>query len=211
MVHKCKVKICGLFRPEDAVYVNEALPDYVGFVFVPESRRCVDVEQATALRKAIDTRIKAVGVFRAADPKSIAELVHAGVIQLIQLHGGEDEAYIRELRDALGAVGQVTPIIRAARVDEKTIDVQADCSADYLLFDQGAGGTGKCFDRQVLKDALKKGLLPQKLYFIAGGVDMENLHDILKEEPYGIDVSSGVETNGVKDRQKILELVRAVR
>ncbi|MDR1778679.1 MAG: phosphoribosylanthranilate isomerase [Clostridiales Family XIII bacterium] len=221
-----KIKICGLFRAEDAQAVNAAMPDYAGFIFVPESRRFVPEEKAAALREAIDIRIPTVGVFRNASLQAIERLYLSGVISVVQLHGTEDAVYMTALKQRLGAH---VPLIKAARVTEAGVDFRGchplraeavnagvperpqPCPADYLLYDNGTGGTGERFDLSVLARAKKKGRLPDKPYFIAGGVSLENLHDILLQRPYGVDVSSGAETDGVKDAAKILAIVKAVR
>ena len=198
-----KIKICGLFRPEDSDYVNEALPDYIGFVFA-DSRRKVTRMQAAAIKQRLDTRIKAVGVFVDAAADEIAALANDGVIDVIQLHGGEDAAYIERLRTQT-----VASIVKAVRVQsaEQVLAAQ-DLPCDYLLLDayhpQLAGGSGECFDWALLPKL-------SKLYFLAGGINPENIRGALKLNPYAIDVSSGAETDGMKDKEKIIELVRIVR
>jgi phosphoribosylanthranilate isomerase len=212
-----KIKICGLFREQDIEYVNEAIPDYVGFVFA-QSRRRVTAEEAEALKRRLDPRIQAVGVFRDAAPEEPVRLLRAGVIDIAQLHGDEDEEYVVSLKAEAGK-----PVIKAIRVD-KAEDIAAAQSnpADFLLLDHGTGGTGKTFDWSLIgsigygPDAIRKP------FFLAGGIYAGNLEQAMKTgvpssakpyaaRPYAIDVSSGAETGGVKDRDKILELVRRVR
>ena len=198
-----KIKICGLFRPEDADYVNEVLPDYIGFVFA-ESRRKVTIARAEEMKKRLDGRIQTVGVFVNAAMDAAAALAQNGVIDLIQLHGSEDAAYIEQLRLRTGI-----PIVKAVRVQStaQVLAAQEFCCA-YLLLDAyhpaKQGGSGQRFDWTLLP-AL------EKPYFLAGGINMENIRDALKHKPYAIDVSSGAETDGVKDRQKIIKLVNIVR
>ncbi len=198
-----KIKICGLFRPEDSDYVNEALPDYIGFVFA-DSRRKVTRMQAAAIKQRLDTRIKAVGVFVDADADEVTTLANDGVIGVIQLHGSEDAIYIERLRSKTAA-----PIIKAVRVQstQQVLSAQ-DLPCDYLLLDayhpQRAGGSGECFDWALLPKL-------SKLYFLAGGINPENIRGALKLNPYAIDVSSGAETDGMKDKEKIIELVNIVR
>lgn len=198
-----KIKICGLFRPEDADYVNEALPDYIGFVFA-QSRRRVTPAQAAALKERLDARIKAVGVFVDAAADEVVALVQAGVIDLIQLHGNEDAAYIERLRPTTDV-----PVVKAVRVRsaEQVLAAQS-LPCDYLLLDayhpEKQGGSGERFDWTLLP-AL------EKPYFLAGGIDPGNIRLALKTGPYAIDVSSGAETDGLKDKQKIIELVNIVR
>lgn len=198
-----KIKICGLFRTEDADYANEALPDYIGFVFA-QSRRQVTPAQAAAIKQRLDAHIKAVGVFVDAAIDNVAALVNNGVIDLIQLHGGECTAYIKQLR-----LKTVAPIVKAVRVQHADQILKSQSlPCDYLLLDayhpQLAGGSGECFDWTQLPELTKP-------YFLAGGINTGNIREALKLHPYAIDVSSGAETGGIKDRDKIIELVRIVR
>ncbi|MDR1093715.1 MAG: phosphoribosylanthranilate isomerase [Clostridiales bacterium] len=197
-----KIKICGLFRSEDIEYVNEARPDYVGFVFAPGRRRIAPA-QAAAFRKSLRPGIAPVGVFVNAPIDEIAALYRDGVIHLAQLHGGEDAAYIERLKAACGVpIIKVVKIARHSRRSEESQPLTL-CLADYLLFDSG-NGSGKTFDWN---------LIPRtgKPYFLAGGIGLGNIGDALALSPYALDVSSGAETNGLKDREKILQLVAACR
>lgn len=198
-----KIKICGLSRRDDIDAVNDALPDYIGFVFAPSPRQ-VSMSQAAELKQALDSRIQAVGVFVDADIADIAMLVRSGVIDTVQLHGSEDAIYIRNLKEAVPV-----PVIKAVRVQsaKKITDAQ-ELNCDYLLLDTWRkdvqGGSGSAFDWA---------LIPQleKPYFLAGGLTTANLLEAARFEPYCLDVSSGAETEGKKDRNKILELVRLIR
>ncbi len=200
-----KIKICGLRREEDVDYVNACRPDYAGFVFA-ESKRKVTKEQAKHLRSQLEQGIVPVGVFVNETIDTIVELVEEGVIEVIQLHGDETESYIEALRWRVGNV----KIIKAVRVASKE-DV-TDCEttiADYLLFDsrtlEGYGGTGKQFDWKLIAQI-------QKPFFLAGGIHTENVEEAIKmTRPFAVDVSSSVETNGYKDRDKIIEIVEKVR
>jgi phosphoribosylanthranilate isomerase len=206
-----KIKICGISRPADAGYINEATPDYAGFVFVPESRRYVTPERAAELRAAIDPRVVTVGVFRDAEIPFVAGLVSDGTIGAVQLHGVEDDAYIMKLKEALAAAHSANvPIIKAIRV-EGAGSFACDYPADFLLFDNGSGGTGERFDLGLLDAARAEGQRAERAFFLAGGIDIANIGEALAREPYGIDVSSGVETDGAKDKEKIIALVRVVR
>lgn len=206
-----KIKICGLRREEDIAYVNECKPDYIGFVFA-KSRRRVTKEQARKLRKLLSLDITPVGVFVNEEPERIAELVQEGIIDMIQLHGDEDEGYVERLRKFVKSA----PIIKAVRVAGKE-DI-AKCFhtltwADFLLFDTFSqkeyGGTGECFDWNLLKE-LKGGM--EKPFFLAGGINSENVREALSlSNAFGVDVSSAVETDGVKDREKIHSMVKALR
>ena len=199
-----KIKIFGLRREQDIEAVNAALPDYIGFVFA-RSKRQIDEQQAERLKAKLNPAIKAVGVFVNADPERIINLCHSQVIDLIQLHGDEDEDYLKRLRSRVA-----NKIIKAVRVKEAQDIMKAlDFPCDYLLFDafrEGEyGGSGRTFDWS---------LLPQipKPYFLAGGINADNIAQALTEhDPYGLDVSSGAETNGWKDPKKIWDIVARVR
>jgi phosphoribosylanthranilate isomerase len=260
-----KIKICGLSRECDIAHVNAAKPDYIGFVFA-KSRRQVTADQAENLRGALDPAIIPVGVFVDAPIQDICSLYSRGIIQIAQLHGAEDAAYLAKLKDSCGI-----PIIKVMR--DTALDETAQfLNADYLLFDSGTGGTGKCFDwtklssikrgkafppaRTVLRaspfswgfapnpsiDGALRGvpaegeaddqaerravaggslahrsalppfespdLIP---WFLAGGINEQNIRQAMTLNPFGIDVSSGAETDGVKDGKKIARLVRAAR
>lgn len=195
-----KIKICGLFRPIDIEYVNEAIPDYIGFVFA-KSRRQVTPDQAETMRKGLNRQIKAVGVFVNAPMEEVAFLLNNGTIDIAQLHGDEDEKYIKRLKTKAD-----NPIIKAVRVESAEDVIRAqNIPADYLLLDHGKGGTGEAFDWNLVRECGKP-------FFLAGGVHADNVEEALKKlRPYAIDLSSGVETDGVKDKEKILEIVRRVR
>ena len=194
-----KIKLCGLTRRCDIEWANELLPDYVGFVFAGSRRRVTD-EQAAQLRNILREDIPAVGVFVDEPIDHAAALVRQGVIQLVQLHGAEDEAYIRELRRAVSV-----PVIQAFSVrSPEDIQAAGRSSADFVLLDQGAGGTGQAFDWS-LAAALNRP------YFLAGGLHPGNAAVAAELRPYAVDVSSGIETAGVKDRQKMIEFVRRIR
>lgn len=198
-----KVKICGLKRAEDISYVNQYLPDYVGFVFAGEKRR-ITKEQASQLRAMLNPIIQAVGVFVNEDFDLIHQLVSERIIDIVQLHGDEDEDYVKRVK-----VLKV-PVIRACRVQTVDDVVRSqECLADYLLFDTFTksqyGGSGKTFDHQVLNHNKRE-------FFLAGGITSDNISQILSNvSPYAIDVSSGVETEGLKDPEKIRRLMELVQ
>lgn len=198
-----KIKICGLRRMQDIEYVNEALPDYVGFVFA-DSRRKINHITASQLKNALDNRIKAVGVFVNEKISTVSELCHSGIIDLVQLHGDENQDYINALNNEIS-----NPIIKAIRIKNiSSIDFAQQLHSDYVLLDtyseNNYGGTGKTFNWQ-LANYIKKPL------FLAGGINKANaISAIESANPYCLDVSSGVETNGIKDREKIIEIVNLV-
>lgn len=201
-----KIKMCGLRRPDDIIYANEYLPDYIGFVFA-ESRRKVSGEEAKNLGAQLDPFIKKVGVFVNEPVRSLITISKQAGLDIIQLHGDEGEEYIKEVKHETGK--ELWKAVRVRMV--KDIQEAQRLPADKLLLDsfseESYGGTGKVMDFAVLDQADIR-----KPYFIAGGLTVENLPEILKKaEPYGIDISSGIETQGVKDREKMLKVIQCVR
>lgn len=199
---RVKVKLCGLQRPEDIEAANEARPDCVGFVFAPGSRRAVTPETAKALREQLAPGIRPVGVFVNQPLELVARLLSQGIIDCAQLHGREDERYLTALREKTRG----RPVIQAFRVETAEDVARAVASrADRILLDNGAGGTGERFDWSLLEGI-------RRPFFLAGGLTPENVAEALNRlRPYGVDTSSGVETEGRKDREKMLRFVRAVR
>ena len=195
-----KIKLCGLSRPCDIEAANELKPEYIGFVFAPKSRRYVTPEKAKELKQLLVPEIRAVGVFVNEDPERIACLVNSGVIDIAQLHGSEDEDYIKKLRTLTDK-----PVIRAFRIESaRDIENAEHCSAEYVLLDSGAG-TGAVFDWELIQDM-------KRPYFLAGGLSLDNVGDAVEMlHPFAVDVSSGIETDGVKDRIKMAAFVAAVR
>lgn len=195
-----KIKICGLMTPQDAAFVNAVQPDFAGMILSPGFRRTVTRETATAIREALDTAIPAVGVFVDADPADIAAYVSSGIIQTVQLHGHEVAAYVRKLREQTGA--QIFQAFRIRTADD--VQAAAHAAADMILLDSGTG-TGKVFDWSLLSDI-------ERPFFLAGGLNPENAAEAITAlHPAGVDVSSGVETDGRKDFAKIRAFVQAVR
>ena len=196
-----KIKLCGLTRPCDIEWANALMPNYIGFVFARKSRRCVSPERAKALREGLDSAIRAVGVFVNEAPEAVAALLNDGIIDLAQLHGGEDEAYITALRRLTDR-----PLIQAFRIENRAdLDRARRSSADHILLDNGAGGTGTAFDWALLRDF-------DRPYFLAGGLEPGNVGQAVKAlHPFAVDVSSGIETDGLKDCMKMSAFVNAVR
>ena len=196
-----RIKMCGLTRPCDIEAVNELQPDYIGFVFAKKSRRYVSPEKAEELKAMLAPGIQAVGVFVNEEPEQIAALLEAGTIDVAQLHGQESETEIRRLRELTNH-----PLIQAFRIDtEQDVERANASTADYVLLDSGAGGTGTVFDWDLLQAI-------RRPYFLAGGLDTENLGTVkAKLNPYGVDVSSGIETGGYKDKEKMTAFVAAAR
>ena len=199
--NKIKIKLCGLMRPSDIETANLLHPEYVGFVFVKNSRRYVSLERARTLKELLHPDILAVGVFVDEELETVAALLSAGVIDLVQLHGKEDEAYISRLRELTEK-----PVIKAFSVrDEKDIEKACESSADFVLLDAGDGGTGTAFDRKFLAGMSRP-------YFLAGVLDASNVGEAVKRwQPYAVDVSSGIETDGLKDAEKMQAFVESVR
>ena len=202
-----KVKICGIKNLQDVQAVNKHKPDFAGFVFYPLSKRYVSLIVARRLKAALNRHIKTVGVFVNAPVEEIAAAAELGIIDLVQLHGDEGNAYIAELKKICKL-----PIIKAVRVQDENDIKRADYyNCDYLLFDtysQSAyGGTGRQFNTQLLK-----GVKIHKPYFIAGGLNADNVRHAIKGlKPFAPDVSGGVETDGGKDAAKIKAFIKQVK
>lgn len=195
-----KIKLCGLSRPCDIEAANALKPDYIGFVFASKSRRYVTYEKAAELKKWLSPEIQAVGVFVNEHPQNVAKLLQNGIIDMAQLHGDEDEDYITQLRLLTNK-----PMIRAFRIETaKDIKNAKQSMADYILLDSGAG-TGTVFDWNLVKSI-------RRPYFLAGGLDLDNVTDAVKAlHPFAVDVSTGIETDGAKDKIKMAAFVAAVR
>ncbi len=195
-----KIKFCGLRRAADIDAVNELQPDYIGFVFAEKSRRAVSRETAAELKKRLRPEISAVGVFVNAPEETVAELLNARIIDKAQLHGQEDAEYIATLRHLTDK-----PIIQAFRISVREDAEKAMGSpADLILLDAGAGD-GKTFAWELAESV-------RRPYFLAGGLTPENAAEAIEQlHPYALDVSSGIETDGVKDGDKMRAFMRAVR
>ena len=200
----------------DIEYANRVKPDLVGFIFA-NTRRKISAAQAKQFRKALDAEIPAVGVFVNEDISVITSLVQDGCIDMIQLHGEEDADYIRRLREICDV-----PVIKAVKVQTvEQIRQAAALPVDYLLLDtyrKGVlGGTGEAFDWELLREAkaaagdTAEGELFGKLYFLAGGLHAGNLREAAELGSYGLDISSGIETDGSKDFTKMVEVMELVR
>ena len=186
-----KVKICGLMGAEDVEAVNGARPEFAGFVFA-KSRRQLMPGNARLLIERLDAGILPVGVFVDESPEDTADIARYCRLGAVQLHGTEDNGYIERLRRKLRPGVQV---IRAFRVkDEETLERASVSACDLLLLDawsaDGAGGTGKTFDWRLLMGF-------ECPYLLAGGLNEANVEEAIgRLRPYGVDVSSGVETDG---------------
>lgn len=200
-----KIKICGLRRQKDIEIINEVKPDFAGFVFA-RSPRQVDENLSFQLREKMDPAVKAVGVFVNEPVWRVAAISRAGIIQMIQLHGDEDASYIEEMRMKAAGI----PIIKAVRVrSADDILKAAELDVDYLLLDtfvKGVyGGSGLTFDKQFIPKV-------NKPYFLAGGLTAENVRENIGTcHPFAVDASSAMETDGIKDADKIRKFVERVR
>ncbi|MCQ2459860.1 MAG: phosphoribosylanthranilate isomerase [Ruminococcus sp.] len=195
-----KVKLCGLSRPCDIEYANEIKPDFIGFVFFEKSIRNVSFEKAHELRQNLADGITPVGVFVDEDIENVAKLLNNGTISIAQLHGNENNEYIANLRKLADY-----PIIQAFRIkSDEDIERANNSTADYILLDSG-WGTGQTFDHSFIKGMKRD-------FFIAGGINADNIGGIIeKYRPFGADVSSAIETDGVKDKNKMRAFVDSVR
>lgn len=196
-----KIKICGLKRTDDIFYANELLPEYIGFVFAKDRKRYIKPEKAKELRNMLKPEVKSVGVFVNEDIGEVLAIAESGAINVIQLHGTESEEYIKELKKGCGK-----PIIKAFRiVNRDDIKKALESCADYILFDNGIGGTGETFNWSLIKSA-------DRPFFLAGGLTKENVGEAIKKyRPFAVDISSGVETDGAKDYNKMKEFIDAVK
>ena len=208
-----KVKMCGISNVETIPAIVDAKPDYMGLVFAP-SKRQVTVDQAKILVEELhkqcinhyDTKVvKTVGVFVNETLDNLVRIADTANLDAVQLHGDEDEAFIQSLKERTNVEVWKAIQIRTAADTEKWID----SSADMLLFDayhkDERGGTGEVFDWSSL-DAF------ERPFMLAGGIDSTNVARAIRMvRPYGIDISSGIETNGVKDDEKITAFIKIVK
>lgn len=195
-----KIKLCGLKRACDIDFVNELKPEYIGFVFAKNSKRYIAPQEAKILRKRLNPGIVVVGVFVNEDIENILEMLKEGIIDAVQLHGNEEESYINMLREKSNCI-----IIKAFCIrGRKDIALANASSADYILLDSG-GGTGAKFEWSLITEI-------KRPYFMAGGLNPENVEIAMREFfPYAVDASSSLETDGLKDKEKMTAFVNAVR
>lgn len=251
-----KIKFCGLFRECDIGFANALMPDFVGFVFARQSKRFVDFALAKKLKARLDSRIKAVGVFVDSPVERVCEAVGEGIIDIIQLHGSEDNAYISALRESLQKdYGKSAPIIKAIKMrDSRSLSEALKSSANFILLDSANAGSGVAFEWEILtqklrdsRDLQSKTLNSQESqsqnlksnnadsqihsvdssvnhkdlqrfahnfhsrFFLAGGINADNLSRAMSLNPYAIDISSGIESNGKKDFAKMQQIIESIR
>ncbi len=202
---RTQIKLCGIRRMQDVRYLNDYQPDYMGFIFAGTSRRYVNGAQAEELATYASPYIKKVGVFVDEQPAVIANLVRNVPLDIVQLHGDEDEAMIQQIKELTGV-----PVWKAVRV-KSAEDVKRWCnsSADMLLFDaydpDQSGGTGKSFNWKLLRGV-------KRPFMLAGGLNIKNVARAIRTcKPYGVDISSGIETDFVKDKEKIRNIMMTIR
>lgn len=195
-----KVKFCGIKRIEDINMCNALVPDFIGFIFWDKSKRNISMDKAKELKLVLDKRIKVVGVFVDENIENIINFSNQNIMDIIQLHGNENNKYIKYLQDTTKK-----PIIKAFKIISHDDIINANESvADYVMLDNGYG-TGKSFDWNLIKNVKRD-------YFLAGGLNVNNVEEaITKLKPFAVDVSSGIETDGVKDELKMQEFLKIVR
>ena len=196
-----KIKLCGLKSLNDIEIINKYNPEYIGFIFYKKSKRYIDYKTAKMLKNALNKNILAVGVFVNEDINTVVKLLNENIIDIAQLHGNESENYIKTLKKLTNKT-----IIKAFKV-ENTLDIKKakQSQADFVLLDSGTGGTGQTFNWSLIDDF-------NKPYFLAGGLNIENIKTALDMlSPYALDVSSGIETSGKKDPEKIKAFIQTVR
>jgi len=207
-----KIKICGITRFEDVDYVNKLLPDYIGFVFAP-SKRQVHINQAKKLIASLDKNIKTVGVFVNEDCEKVKYIAKILKLDVLQFHANEDNIYIENFKGL--NIWKTISISVADKnnvmEDQKKINTINNYPINAILMDSYikgiSGGSGKGFDWSIIKN-----LVIGKPIVLAGGLNPENITQAVKLiNPYCVDVSSGIETNGIKDFEKIKKFINKVR
>ena len=190
-----KVKICGLSTVEAVETAVLAGADYIGFVFA-KSKRQVSLEQAHELARLVTGKTKIVGVFVSPSLEDLEQAIAMVPLDIVQIHGNFDEALIPKIS---------VPVIRAIQLSDQ--EAQVSSQADYLLFDAPVAGSGQTFDWDLLKDQKI-----QQDFFIAGGLTVNNVRQARETfRPYALDVSSGVETDGRKDIEKIKAFIEGAK
>ncbi len=200
-----KLKICGLRRSEDIAYVNEFQPDYAGFILSKPFWRHISLYELVKLTKELSDKITPVGVFVNETTETI--LYFAEYLDVIQLHGDEDDDFIKSLKEHTDC--EIWKAVRPQTPDE--IKNACQGCADKLIIDSfskdSVGGTGMVGNWEIIKNTEIT-----KPFFLAGGISADNINEAVKTvKPFGIDVSSSVETDRKKDRVKIKELMHLLR
>ncbi len=194
------IKFCGLRTPDDICAVNEIRPDYAGFILTPGFRRSLSMLEAVDLRSRLDSGILAVGVFVNESPEIVVSIAEALSLDAVQLHGQETNQQILDIKELLDI-----PVFQAFTIQsEADIRAAQQSAADVLLLDSGAG-TGHAFNWNVIPDISRP-------WVLAGGLNPENAAEAVRRlRPWGVDTSSGIETEGKKDPDKMRAFAAAVR
>lgn len=195
-----KIKFCGMRRIEDVAAANGIKPEYVGFVLAPQFWRHITRGTAGVLKSALDPEIQAVGVFVDNPFDEVLGYLNDGIIDMAQLHGHESDDFIRRLQAESGK-----KVIKAFKIQSaEDIERAYRSPADFVLLDSGTG-TGELFDHSLIRDFGRN-------YFLAGGLSPQNAAEAVSSlRPYAVDVSSGIETDKVKDIEKMRAFAHAVR
>ena len=197
-----KIKICGLRSEEDIRIVNRCQPDYAGFICCSRFRRYVPSDTLEQLSKLLHPGIRKVGVFVDQPVEQIAQIVRRQLVDIIQLHGCEDERYISGLRQLIPSEIRIMKAFQIHSA-ENICQVEASTADDVLL--DGGQGSGQTFDWRKIESM-------NRPFFLAGGLNPENVEEAVRRlHPCAVDVSSGVETDGHKDEEKVRQLIRRVR
>jgi len=195
------VKICGITSEEDGLLAVAMGADAVGFLFAPSPRR-VSPARAGEIARRLPPEILTVGVFRNEDPRAVVDIANRARLRAVQLHGHESPAETRRVREQVGTV------IKAFRAGSAELEQARDYGADIVLVDADQPGSGRIFDWALAERAA--GALP---VMVAGGLNPENVAAaIAKTRPWGVDVSTGVESSpGRKDPRLVRDFVTAAR
>ena len=196
-----KIKICGIKNENEAKIINECMPDIAGFVFA-SGKRQIDINKAKILKKIINPEIETAGIFVEQNEDEILKIYNEKVIDIIQLHGDYDERTIKNLKEKTDA-----KIIKVIRVKEDFYKIET--FADFILFDAYSkdkyGGLNKTFDWNIK-------IISNVPYFVAGGINESNVVEMAEKlTPYGVDISSGVEVDGFKTKEKVFNIIKIIK
>ena len=195
------IKLCGLMSEADVKLINEVRPDYCGFIVdYPKSHRSKTYDEVKNLSRLVSPEVKRVGVFVDPDPELPIRMLDRGIIDLVQLHGNESDDMIRSIRVATGK-----PVIKAYIIkNSEDIKTALNSPADHILLDKGRGD-GRSFDWSLAAEA-------DRPFFLAGGLNLHNIGEAMEYlHPFGLDISSGAETEGTKDPEKVKKIMELVR
>lgn len=194
-----KVKICGLMEKEHVAVAVEAGADAIGFVFAP-SKRQITVEKAQELAKDIPSTVLKIGVFVNPTKEELEKAYYEVPLDLIQFHGNESPDFVQSAN---------YPSIKALTIrNEEDVERAKQYETDFFLFDAPQAGSGITFDWQLMQG----NEVPQEKVILAGGLNAENVVEAIQRvKPHMVDVSSGVERNGVKDNEKIRTFINAAK